>query len=293
MDICGPFLLDTGDKVFIIVMIDYHSKWPEVSVVRDVRSGAVIEFCEEVWRREGYPEAVVTDNGPQFTSAEFGDYMKKCGIKHIRTAVAHPRENGLVERFNRVISENIQLSVQNGLNWKKEIKNLLWNYRTTPHSLTLETPFMLLKGRKPCTKAVPGWMGKAGREKVNEEEMLKRVRVGQKAYDGRNKGSWKKLEKLKIGDWVRTKVWNKKKGESKWSMPRQVVSVKGYSVEMEDGKRWNVSEVTKCNEAELRKWKSMRDDNKWTEVNNEDKGGRCVGYWNVLLPSDVEKKLEC
>ncbi|KAJ1195279.1 hypothetical protein NDU88_004560 [Pleurodeles waltl] len=73
----------------------------------------------------------------------------------------------------------------------------------------------------------------------------------------------------------------------------QVVSVKGYSVEMEDGKRWNVSEITKCNEAELRKWKSMRDDNKWTEVNNEDKGGRCVGYWNALLPSDVEKKLEC
>ncbi|KAJ1207236.1 hypothetical protein NDU88_002628 [Pleurodeles waltl] len=52
-------------------------------------------------------------------------------------------------------------------------------------------------------------------------------------------------------------------------LAQQVVSVKGYSVEMEDGKRWNVSEITKCNEAELRKWKSMRDDNKWTEVNNE------------------------
>ncbi|KAJ1092689.1 hypothetical protein NDU88_005799 [Pleurodeles waltl] len=92
-------------------------------------------------------------------------------------------------------------------------------------------------GVKPCTKAVPGWMGKAGRGIVDEEEMLRRVREKQEAYDERDKKGWKR-GKLEIGDWVRTRVWDKtKKGLSKWSTPKRVVKVNNYNVELEDVKK--------------------------------------------------------
>ena len=41
----------------------------------------------------GYPEQVVTDNGPQFTAEEFATFMSSCGIKHIRSAPYHPSTN--------------------------------------------------------------------------------------------------------------------------------------------------------------------------------------------------------
>ncbi|KAJ1216590.1 hypothetical protein NDU88_004191 [Pleurodeles waltl] len=260
MDVCGPFNLEGEGKTFAIVMMDYHSKWPEVSLVRDVRSSVIIELCEEIWRREGYPEVLVTDNGPQFTSSEFENYLECCGVKHIKTAIAHPRENGLVERFNRVLGENIQLALQSGLNWRNKIKDMLWSYRTTPHSLTMETPFMLLKGRKPCTRAVPGWMGKAGWKRVDEGGLIGCVMDMQGKYEGKAMGRVMERE-LAVGDWVRTKVWDKtKKGGSKWSIPKRIVKVRRYSVELEDGRRWNVESVVNCNELELRKWKSEIED---------------------------------
>ncbi|KAJ1137105.1 hypothetical protein NDU88_003518 [Pleurodeles waltl] len=113
-------------------------------------------------------------------------------------------------------------------------------------------------------------MGKAGRGIVDEEEMLRRVREKQEAYDERNKKGWKR-GKLEIGDWVRTRVWDKtKKGLSKWSTPKRVVKVNNYSVELEDGRRWNASKITKCNEAKLRKWCVMRNGATYGEVNKEE-----------------------
>ncbi|KAJ1218849.1 hypothetical protein NDU88_006421 [Pleurodeles waltl] len=113
-------------------------------------------------------------------------------------------------------------------------------------------------------------MGKAGRGIVDEEEMLRRVREKQEAYDERNKEGWKR-GKLEVGDWVRTRVWDKtKKGLSKWSTPKRVVKVNNYSVVLEDGRRWNASKITKCNEAELQKWCVMRNGATYGEVNEEE-----------------------
>ena len=47
----------------------------------------------------GIPTQLVSDNGPQFTSEEFASFMKRNGIKHIRSAPYHPSTNGTAERF--------------------------------------------------------------------------------------------------------------------------------------------------------------------------------------------------
>ncbi|KAJ1150784.1 hypothetical protein NDU88_003573 [Pleurodeles waltl] len=66
-------------------------------------------------------------------------------------------------------------------------------------------------------------------------------------FEGRGMGSVVERE-LAVGDWVRTKVWDKtKKGVSKWSIPKRIVKARRYSVVLEDGRRWNV-ECGKCSD---------------------------------------------
>lgn len=48
-----------------MVLVDYYSKWPKVRMVSNVITDVVIEFLGDVFSREGIPEILLSDNGPQ------------------------------------------------------------------------------------------------------------------------------------------------------------------------------------------------------------------------------------
>ena len=77
VDFTGPFL---GKTFFILV--DAHSKWPEVVTMSSTTSQSTIEVLRS-FSRYGLPEQIVSDNGTQFTSDEFAQFMERNGIKHI------------------------------------------------------------------------------------------------------------------------------------------------------------------------------------------------------------------
>ena len=89
IDFAGPFM----GKMFLIV-VDSHSKWIEVEVMSSITSEATIEKLGDMFARHGIPQQLVSDNGSQFTSQEFSDFMKGNGIKHTLVALYHPRSNG-------------------------------------------------------------------------------------------------------------------------------------------------------------------------------------------------------
>ncbi len=53
----------------------------------------------------GIPLRVKTDNGPPFTSKNFEEYCQYMGIAHHFITPRHPRANGLVENFNRMMKK--------------------------------------------------------------------------------------------------------------------------------------------------------------------------------------------
>ena len=63
---------------------------------------------------EKYPEAngnLITDNGSQFISRDFKDFIRESGLNHIRTSIRHPQSNGKLERFHKTIKdEKIRVS---------------------------------------------------------------------------------------------------------------------------------------------------------------------------------------
>ncbi len=152
IDIVGPFEKGATDCKFAITLIDYFSKWPEVGFASSVTTETVLKFLITSFAREGNPCTITTDNGPQFTSFEFADFVKMQGIKHIKTSLYHPQANGAIEQFNRVLKECLQAAEIARKPWKSAVLTMLKSYRATPHATTGETPFLLLRVRPMRTK---------------------------------------------------------------------------------------------------------------------------------------------
>ncbi len=139
IDLAGPFL----NKMWLVV-VDAHSKWPEVFCVSSTTTQVVTQKLEETFARHGIPEQLVSDNGRQFTSDEFHEFMKVYNIKHVCSSPYHARSNGEAERFIRTFKEKMLASE---LPLQKRLLQFLFRYRSTPHSTTGVSPSELLNGR--------------------------------------------------------------------------------------------------------------------------------------------------
>ena len=82
-----------------MLLIDAHSKWPEIFEMASTTSGSTIGMLRRVFTAYGLPEHLVSDNGPQFTSTEFREFLQSNGVKHIQTAPYHSASNGAVYRL--------------------------------------------------------------------------------------------------------------------------------------------------------------------------------------------------
>ena len=70
-------------------------------------SSATIKKLRRAFATHGLPEMVVTDNGSNFVSSEFEDFLKMNGIRHIRTVPYHPASNGLAESTVQTFKEGM------------------------------------------------------------------------------------------------------------------------------------------------------------------------------------------
>ena len=93
VDFAGTF----QGSMFMVV-VDANSKWLEV-IPMSSTTEKTIAVLRNLFASYGLPEQLVSDNGPQFTSAEFFDFMRLNGVKHICTAPYHPSSNGEAEHF--------------------------------------------------------------------------------------------------------------------------------------------------------------------------------------------------
>ena len=105
-------------------------------------SAATITELRKIFARYGLPEQLVSDNGPQFVSAEFTQFLKSNGVKHIKSAPYHPSTNGIAERF--VQSFKRAMLTNESLPIEQRLANYLLQYRNTVHATTNATPSMLL-----------------------------------------------------------------------------------------------------------------------------------------------------
>ncbi|KAK3026399.1 hypothetical protein RJ639_042609 [Escallonia herrerae] len=145
MDILGPFPVATGQRRFVIVAIDYFTKWIEVEALATITALKCEEFFwKNVVCRFGVPKVLITDNGKQFNNSNFQSFCEGLSIGLHFTSVAHPQSNGQTENMNRSILQGLKRKLDDAKGaWVDELPKVLWAYRTTPHSVPGKTPFLL------------------------------------------------------------------------------------------------------------------------------------------------------
>lgn len=142
MDFAGPF-----EGLTYMVMVDAYSKWPEVFIMSSITTERTLAVLRTVFSRNGIPQILVTDNGSQFTSQEFQEFVKANGIKHKLSAPYHASTNGQAERFVQSLKQAIRASKQDGGSPQTKLDRFLLAYRNAAHSVTGETPAMLFLKR--------------------------------------------------------------------------------------------------------------------------------------------------
>ncbi|XP_041979479.1 uncharacterized protein K02A2.6-like [Aricia agestis] len=136
IDLLGPL----PSNEYILVIVDYYSRYKEVKITKNITSTQIIKLLKEIFSRLGYPSSITADNGRQFVSEEFKGFCDECNIKLFHTIPYWPQQNGEVERQNRDILKRLKI----GKIEKKNLQETLWEYlmmyNSTPHSVTGKTP---------------------------------------------------------------------------------------------------------------------------------------------------------
>ena len=150
VDIVGPLpITDRGNR-FIVVIVDYFTKWTEAFALPDHKAATVADcLVTQVFTRFGAPYQLHSDQGPDFESRLFQEICNLLGIKKTRTCGYRPQSDGLVERFNRSLQDMLAKLVNDFRNdWDNILQYVLCAYRATPQQSTNFTPNMLMLGRE-------------------------------------------------------------------------------------------------------------------------------------------------
>ena len=91
IDIMGPFPLGKKQLRFLIVAIDYFTKWVEIEPVMMITKAKVTSF---VWKniicRFGVPLVIISNNGKQFDNPKFRKFCQDLGVKNHYSSPRHP-----------------------------------------------------------------------------------------------------------------------------------------------------------------------------------------------------------
>jgi transposase InsO family protein len=134
---------------YVVVVVEYFSKWIEAKPLTTITSTTVQKFFwQNIVCRFGVPKAITVDNGTQFDTKTFKEFCDHIGTKIHFASVRHPESNGLVERANGIIMTRIMKLIFNQPRgkWPEELIKVVWSHNTTMSRSTGFTPFKLLFG---------------------------------------------------------------------------------------------------------------------------------------------------
>ena len=132
---------------FILVVIDYFSKWIEAATYTNVTARNVMKFIKrDIIARYGVLEAIVIDNGINLNSKLVDDLLSEFKILHLNSSSYRPQMNGAVEAANKNIKKILAKTAENFRNWHERLPFALMAYRTSIRTSTGATLFSLVYG---------------------------------------------------------------------------------------------------------------------------------------------------
>ncbi|KAJ9567664.1 hypothetical protein OSB04_003630 [Centaurea solstitialis] len=147
IDFMGPFPDSRGNK-YILVAVDYVSKWAEAKASPTNDAKVVVDFVKSLVCKYGCPKAIVSDRGTHFANYLLEKTLKRYGVHHRFSTAYHPQANGQAENTNRALKRILEKTVDNNPKiWSQKLEDALWAYRTAYKTPIGSTPYRMLYGK--------------------------------------------------------------------------------------------------------------------------------------------------
>ena len=142
IDFVGPFPSSYSNE-YILVAVDYVSKWVEAVASPKADSKTVVKFLKKnIFTRFGTPRVLISDGGSHFCNTQLAKALEHYGVKHKVASPYHPQTNGQAEVSNREVKRILEKTVSTSRkDWSAKLDEALWAYRTAYKSpIGLVTP---------------------------------------------------------------------------------------------------------------------------------------------------------
>lgn len=233
IDTVGPFIETERGNKFILIGIDYLTKYIFMKAVKNKSAVEVATFIyEKIILEHGCPSVILTDNGKEYNNEMVENLCNKMNIKKKYSSPYRPQTNGLIERTNKTIIGILSKNVYDEKRrWDDYIELIRFNYNIRHQDNIGCSPFELIFGRYPN---LPYSLELDNRRETVEERM-KRIRKCQEEAMHRRRSQQtaqikelKEEDKLKIGDVVlcKNQPHEQEKLGPKWRGPYVVEHAK-------------------------------------------------------------------
>nr|GFC10494.1 reverse transcriptase domain-containing protein [Tanacetum cinerariifolium] len=143
----GPFPSSRGNK-YILVVVDYLSKWVEAKALPTNDSQVVCKFLKNLFAQFGAPRAIISNRGTHFCNDQFTKVLQKYGVTHRLATPYHPQTSGQVEVSNRGLKRILEMAVgKNRASWSDKLDDALWAFRTAYKTPIGCTSYKLVYGK--------------------------------------------------------------------------------------------------------------------------------------------------
>ena len=126
-----------------LLIVDYTSRFPIVRKLKSMSAQHVAEHFKSIFSEYGWPDTVVSDNGPCYTAELFTNLMNEYAVNHITSSPHYPQSNGLMEKFIQIVKNLFYKAKEEGA----DINKYLMIYCNTPLASTSKSPMQMLQQR--------------------------------------------------------------------------------------------------------------------------------------------------
>nr|XP_009780399.1 PREDICTED: uncharacterized protein K02A2.6-like [Nicotiana sylvestris] len=139
---------------FILVAIDYFTKWVEAITLKAVTKKAVVNFVySNIICCFGIPKTIITDNAANLNSHMMKEVCEQFKIEHRNSTPYRPKANEAVEAANKNIKKILRKMVQGSRQWNEKLPFALLGYRITVRTSVGTTPYLLVYGTEAVIPA--------------------------------------------------------------------------------------------------------------------------------------------